>query len=118
MIGPATPKQTSTASFNEVLDAAVKTGIDYKKTRDHALKIGVDPQEIIEYAKGNRPAGAEAMFARSPWAMSRVVALVKAARRPGSLGYNLLSSPDDSISAGSGIKRGEGHLAALLDQVE
>jgi hypothetical protein len=94
---------------------------DYRLTAIHALQIGVDPDEIIDYARGLRPLGFENLLVQSPWAMGRVTALVKAARRPASLGNKLLSSRGRTDPYAWGIKETGDRdldLATLLDQVD
>ena len=53
----------------------------YKQTFHHAMDIGIRARDILAYAKGELPpherAAFEDLLNQSPWAMSRVVAIVK-----------------------------------------
>ena len=66
----------------------------YKQTAEHALDIGVCPTDLVRYVRGVLTARerdeVQSLIARSPWAMDRVVALVKARRDPNNLGSRIL----------------------------
>jgi hypothetical protein len=82
--------------------------------------MGVIPDEILSYARGNNPEGFSTILGRSPWAVAKVVALTKAQRRPNSLGAKLLASVGRTDPYDWGIKDTgdrDRDLAALLDQV-
>lgn len=69
-------------SFNALFDAVAAASVEYKKTYHHALTIGITPRELVLYAKGELRGPDRDAFERrliqSPWALGRVVALVKA----------------------------------------
>jgi hypothetical protein len=119
MIGPADAPKPGAAPPK--IDELVREATKLRRTAAHALRCGVNPDELLSYARGNKPHGFEAFLAQSPWAMGRVVALVKANRRPESLGAKLLRSPDRTDPYAWGIQNTgdrEADLATLLDKVD
>ena len=64
--------------------AALRAHHDYKLTAHHALDLGLRPVEIVCYVQGDlsdlERTEFQGLLAQSPWAMSRVAALVKARR--------------------------------------
>jgi hypothetical protein len=81
------------------VDQALEEHVRYTKTYEHALDLGIQPREILAYATGAMDEGSRRQFvgtlARSPWAMSRVVAIVKAQRT----GPVELDLPNDEVKA-------------------
>jgi len=125
MTSPAAqPPRRGTATFHTLIEESFRKETALRKTAGHALLTGVNPEEILDYVRGqvtpaNR-ADVDQMLARSPWALGRVVALVKAKRDPASLGARILAShgaiqPRAWGIAGSGDH--EADLAELLDRV-
>lgn len=118
-----TPKMKPAANpdgptaFAHLIDAAARA----PQTPDQALRSGVDVYGVIRYAAGvvsvDERTVIEAQLARSPWAMDRVVALVKGARTLGSIATTILDtarSGDWSGLLASGPDP-EHHLALLLN---
>lgn len=96
--------QTGTTQFVEVLDQALGEHVRYKQTYMHAFDIGIRAPDLMRYAMGRLDAYERDEFtrllSRSPWAMSRVVALVKAKREstgPRALFYD--SNGQDELEA-------------------
>ena len=87
MNSPAAPKPGTT--FDSIVAQAQLQLHEQQHTAFHALQMGVNPDEIIDYARGLSPSGFETVLTRSPWALRRVTALVRAARVSNSLGLNL-----------------------------
>ena len=125
MTSPATneqPPRPGTLVFHTLLEDAFKQLATVEKTAGHALRNGVSPKEIVDYVNGQvtdyERSATQEMLAREPWAMGRVVALVKARRNPASLGARILVGA--LIPAAYGIpttEDPEADLAELLDQV-
>lgn len=97
MAGPAAnPPRPGVAAFHALVDEALRHAGAARETSDYALRLGVDPQQIIGYVRAELSVSAreEMMHTLStvPWAMGRVVALVKARRDPTSLGSRLLAT--------------------------
>ncbi len=119
MNSPAAPKP-GTPPFGAIIEQARCTHAEQQRTAFHALQLGVNPDEILSYARGHVVDGFETVLARSPWAMARVVALTKSRRRPESLGSKLLASTGHTDPYVWGIRDTgdrDHDLAALLDQV-
>jgi hypothetical protein len=119
MNSPAAPKPESPA-FDTIIAQAQSLANLQRSTAYHALQMGVIPDEILSYARGNNPDGFESVLAHSAWAMDRVVALTKAQRRPESLGAKLLASVGHTDPYVWGIKDTgdrDFDLAALLNRV-
>ena len=99
MSPPSAPLPNTPGGFVRILDQALETHIRYKQTYEHALNLGLQPKEILDYATGRMTEEARARFvgtlAQSPWAVSRVVAIVKAQRA----GPVELELPDDEVKA-------------------
>lgn len=109
-------------NFVRFLDEHLREAEVAKTTAAHALRIGVIPEEIIDYVRGQVAdrRSTESMLARSPWAMSRVVALVKSRRNPHSLGARILASKGAIQPLAWGIRGVGDHdqdVAELLDRV-
>ena len=81
------------ADFGSALNQSLTEIAAYTRSYHHALDIGVRPKELVSYVKGTLSAEERQKFqgllARSPWAMNRVVALVKARRHEDWLGYRV-----------------------------
>lgn len=119
MNSPAAPKPESPA-FDTIIGHAARLALVQRSTAYHALQMGVIPDEILSYVRGNSPDGFESVLDHSAWAMDRVVALVKAQRRPNSLGAKLLASVGRTDPYYWGIKDTgdvDRDLAVLLDLV-
>ncbi len=119
MNSPATPKPETPPLAEIIAQAARLTNLQ-RSTAYHALQMGVIPDEILSYVRGNSPDGFESVLGHSAWAMDRVVALTKAQRRPNSLGAKILDSVGHTDPYVWGIKDTgdvDRDLAALLDQV-
>lgn len=88
----------SQVTFDNIFDLAMKASVAYKKTYAHALDLGIRPKDIVLYATGALSPNERELFQRqllqSPWAMSRVVALVKA-KRGGLVRLALVSITDE-----------------------
>ena len=97
-----------TVGFTRLLDQALMSANQYRQTYHYALDIGIRPEELINYVRGrigvHERRGFEHNLSRSPWALQRVVALVKAMRTPGSLGAQILAACNTDPYAW-GIKR-------------
>ena len=82
--------------FSELILEAFRDLPALRSTADYALKLGVVPESLLRYVRGGleeyERQDVEHMLAQSPWAMGRVVALVKAKRDPASLGAKILSA--------------------------
>jgi hypothetical protein len=91
------PARRGAVSFTRVMDQALGELVRYKQTYTHAFDIGIRPKELISYAQGelegHERRAFESLLAQSPWATSRVVAIVKA-RRTGPLGLTLPHNDD------------------------
>jgi len=85
------------ATFEAVLTNAIAGHTEYKRTASHALSIGVRPKDLVRYVRGNledhERAEVHGLIALSPWALGRVVALVKARRDETSLRYRCATIP-------------------------
>ena len=72
------------AQFEAVLSTTTAELTAYRLTYHHALDIGVRPRELVRYVQGKLSTPARVAFQgllnQSPWALGRVVALVKARR--------------------------------------
>lgn len=94
------PRSTAPMTFDSLLDLAMPALVQYKKTFSHALDLGIRAKDIVLYACGAlRPNDRERLqiqLLQSPWAVARVVALVKAKRDPTLV---LLSLPEDDSAA-------------------
>jgi len=94
---PPRDTQKSHVAFEAVLTDAIAGHTAYKRTASHALSIGVRPLDLVRYVRGDLECGErdeiQSLVSRSPWAMGRVVALVKARRATASLGSKLLATP-------------------------
>jgi hypothetical protein len=96
---PQTPPSPNRGpdAFVQVTDQALGELLRYKKTYKHAFDIGIRPKELLAYAKGELDSETRrevtSLISRSPWAMSRVVALVKSWRE----GPVQLTLPDDDL---------------------
>ena len=84
---PQDPMRSTTsapAQFEALLFKTTAELTAYRKTSSHALDIGVRPRELVRYARGDLDEVARVDFQRlltqSPWALGRVVAIVKAQR--------------------------------------
>lgn len=125
MTSPAAPNPTpGTVGFHKLIEAATLELGDFRKTSGHALGIGVLPDQIIDYVRGQLDNGqqreVERLLARSPWALGRVTALVKARRDPGSLGARILATigeVDPSVWRIPSSGDPDTDLARLLDQI-
>ena len=122
MIGPAmNPPQRGTAAFHTLVGDALRHGAAARETAAYALDMGVFPDQIIDYVRGTSARQEmTTVLATVPWAMARVVALVKAGRDPASLGARILATegPVDPYAweiASTGDR--DADLANLLDQV-
>lgn len=119
MNSPAAPKSESPAFASIVAQAQLHLH-EQRHLAYHALQCGVIPDEILSYARGTSPKGFDSVLTAFPWVMGRVVALMKAQRRPQSLGAKLLSSVGrtDPYAWGIGDTGDRDRdLATLLDLV-
>lgn len=119
MNSPAAPKP-GTPRFDTIVAHSQLHLRVQRHTAYHALQMGVNPDEILSYARGQVVIGFDELLAKSPWAMTKVVALVKSKRQPASLGSKLLASVGRTDPYVWGIRDTgdrERDLAALLDQV-
>lgn len=84
------------ASFKAIYADATVGLMAYKQTAAHALTIGIRPNDLIRFVRGDLEGIArtevQASLDRSPWALGRVVALVKARRNASSLGSRIVAS--------------------------
>lgn len=122
MTSPVAPNNTSPSSFPQVIEQALTTWTEARNTAHYAISTGVNPHDLIDYVRGTLSEGeradVQAMLATSPWAMGRVVALVKAKRRPESLGTKIMLTEGKIDPAAWGIPSSGDHevdLAKLLD---
>ena len=71
-------------TFERVVETALTSHVQYKQTHLHAFDVGIRAPELLRYAFGkldeNERREFTELLARSPWAMQRVVAIVKAKR--------------------------------------
>jgi len=78
---------TAKATFGAVIETAMSDLATYRETYNHAYDLGVCPDDILAYAKGELRGSErkemEEYILRSPWVANRVVALVKAFRSTG-----------------------------------
>ena len=82
------------------------------------------PSQIVDYVRGTLTGSARvemtAVLAGAPWALGRVVALVKARRDPASLGARILATTGEVCPYDWGVLRTgdeDADLAELLDRV-
>ena len=84
------------ATFKALYTDAAVGNVALKKTAAHALTIGIRPNDLIRFVRGDLEGIArtevQVSLDRSPWALGRVVALVKARRDASSLGSRVLTS--------------------------
>lgn len=110
--------------FHRLIEEAQVDLARARKTATHALQIGVSPVELIDLARGKLtdPDRREllSLLARSPWALSRVVALVRSARNPRSLGARILAASNTDPYAWGMKDTGDYDmdLCRLLEQIE
>ena len=89
---PQTPPPTM-GSFKAAFDQTVANLAANKHTYEHALSLGISPRDLVSYVCRDRVENysdltlsdperidLERLLVKSPWAMGRVVALVKALR--------------------------------------
>lgn len=120
MNSPAAPK-LRTPAFTTIVEQAQLQLHEQRHSAHYALQLGVNPDKILSYARGNSPEGFDSVLISSSWAMGRVVALMKAMRRPQSLGAKLLASVGRTDPYYWGIKDTgdvDRDLAVLLDLVD
>jgi hypothetical protein len=88
----------SQVTFDSLFDLAMRASVAYKKTYAHALDLGINPKDIVLYATGALSPGERDRFhgqlLQSPWALGRVVAIVKA-KRGGLVCLALVSITDE-----------------------
>ena len=88
---PAPEPSNGPADFARLINTAIRA-----RTPDRDLRSGVDVYGLCHYAAGDVPAAERIrvhhQLLASPWAMSRVIALVKGARTPGSLATTVLEA--------------------------
>jgi hypothetical protein len=81
---PQAPQPESAAAFGSVIEHLLQKAAAFKQTYHHALSLGISPRDIVRYALCVLPPKERAQFeselVQSPWAMGRVVALVKLKR--------------------------------------
>lgn len=119
MNSPAAPKP-GTPAFDTIVAQAQIHLHEQRHSAYYALQLGVNPDEILSYVRGDSPEGFDSVLASSPWTMGRVVALMKAMRRPNSLGSKLIASVGRTDPYIWGIKDTgdvDRDLAALIDLV-
>lgn len=79
-------RSTTQMTFDTMFADAMTATASYKKTYAHALDLGIRPKDVVLYATGAlRPSERErfqGQLLQSPWALSRVVAIVKTLRHP------------------------------------
>ncbi len=118
----ATPPTNLAATFGRLVDEALRA----RPTPDasHALMSGVDVYGLCRYAAvacSKQERGAmQRQLLDHPWAHSRVVALVKGARDPGSVAAAVISAARRGAwtgLAGSVSADPEADLAKLLDSI-
>lgn len=77
--------QIGATQFVRVLDQALVFARRHKQTYMHAFDIGIRAPDLMRYVSGKleevERREFQGLLARSPWAMARVVALVKAKRQ-------------------------------------
>lgn len=125
MTGPAAnPPRTGTIAFHTLIDDALRHAAAVRETPAHSLAMGVFPDQIIDYVRGELSLDAReemtTALATVPWAMGRVVALVKARRSPTSLGAMILATTGKICPYDWGVPNTgdeDADLAALLDRV-
>lgn len=98
---PDTPSQKTTVTFDSLFGLAMRAHASYKQTYEHALDLGIRPRDLTAYAFGQMPPDERERFhslvCQSPWALGRVVALVKADRVAlGKIAYDFVGAADDS----------------------
>jgi len=121
---PMPSKKSPRVGFSDLVDSAIQSRTALQNTAGFALSTGVDPQTLIDYARGRASPAvkseAEMMVMSSPWAMSRVLALVRAARDPSSLGAGILRTVGNTNPYEWGMTRTEDpqmDLALLLERI-
>jgi hypothetical protein len=119
------PPKSPRVGFAELIDQAIQARPAHQNTAEHALSVGVDPQMLVDYARGDRtPAvksAGKVMVLDSPWAMRRVVALIRASRNPDTLAAGILRTSGRTNPYEWGISRTEDpdmDFARLLEQIE
>jgi hypothetical protein len=115
---PANPPRPVT--FVSVIQEISTACAIQRRTSTYALEIGIRPDELIRYAKGDRPEGFHELLVRSSWAMDRVSALVRSLRDPDSIGCIILKLQDLDPYMWGIYNTGDwdADLATLIDQVE
>ena len=114
---PKLPMVFPTADFSARLTTLLKHS--FQSAAD-ALDNGVCPFRLLEYARGRVTDDALQMVASSPWATARVVALVKSARNPLSIGSQILRATDTDPYAWGIENTGDEvmDLARLLEKLD
>jgi len=120
---PQDPPVPGPALFSHFVDQAFVVRGELSRTAAYALQTGVNPRDLIHYVQGvctdPERREVEHLLAQSPWALSRVVALVKAKRNPASLGAQVLKA-DSTNPYGWGIKQTgdpDMDIALLLESI-
>lgn len=94
---PQIPQQQPVETFEATLQHTLTNLVRYRQTYEHALKLGITPRDIVRYARCELPPAqreeVEAQLVRSPWALGRVAALVKAGRDQTSTRYRAATVP-------------------------
>lgn len=114
-MNPQDPMRSTTsapAQFEAELSRTTAGLTAYRMTYNHALDIGVRPRELVLYVQGKLDTGArvdfQGLLTQSPWALGRVVALVKA-KRVGNVGARVVVSAITDLN--------DVQAAELLDEV-
>jgi hypothetical protein len=119
MNSPAMPRRIPSVEFGAIVDEFIRANGIQRKTSTYALEIGIRPDELIRYARGERSEGFQELLLQSPWAMERVVALIRAARDHQHWVHHILNAgalnPYDWGVLNTGDR--DADLMTLIDQV-
>lgn len=103
------------ASFVRLTDDAVRGLAEYRASATYAMDTGVDVVELCRYVAGvctpTERLNIEQMLSHNPWAMSKVVALTKAARSNEKAKWLLAASRTGDLPIAE-------ELVHLLDAIE
>lgn len=120
MNSPAMPRREPAVEFGAIVDEFIRANGIQRKTSTYALEIGIRPDELIRYAKGERPRGFQELLLQSPWAMERVVTLIKAIRDPKSIASYMFRAACVDPYVWGVLNTGDRDvdMMTLIDQVE
>jgi hypothetical protein len=116
---PTSPAKNNPALFERFFDGVCLERLRRQQQPEHALSSGVNPAELCRYAAGavskQERREIEGIIRQEPWAMTRVSALVKAARDTDSLAAALLQTSKNSPDSRSILETIKDRLSETVD---